>query len=263
MPRAPSEKKAVAEKLFKKGLKLADIAKKLDVPEGTVRSWKNRSKWDNKSIEGQKCNVANDDVQSNATLQKKKRGGQQGNKNSVGHLSSVPKMNKNAEKHGAFSKIYFKDIEDDEWELIRCMEDTEEKQLILQLQLFAVRERRLMSSIKKYRELETENHGLFVEGVSKTKKVEDITDIEGESLKSGKYKKVTETTLTHTKAVMGSIVTLEAELTKIQKAKTKAIEALAQIRAEKQKTEGEMDGSGAVDDWIDAVLGEDAGSDGV
>lgn len=32
------------------GIKLVDIAKELKVPEGTIRSWKNRYKWD--------CNVA-------------------------------------------------------------------------------------------------------------------------------------------------------------------------------------------------------------
>ena len=113
MPRAPSEKKAEAEKLFKKGLKLAEIAKKLDVPEGTVRSWKNRGKWGEKLLQKDNCNVAKED-EKNATLQKKKRGGQQGNKNSAGHASSVPKRNKNAEKHGAFSKLYFADIDEEE-----------------------------------------------------------------------------------------------------------------------------------------------------
>ncbi|EOS22016.1 MAG: hypothetical protein K1W27_07040 [Lachnospiraceae bacterium] len=66
MPRAPSEKKAEAEKLFKKGLKLAEIAKKLDVPEGTVRSWKNRGKWGEKPPR-----------KINATLQKKMKKGMQ------------------------------------------------------------------------------------------------------------------------------------------------------------------------------------------
>ena len=50
MPRAASDKKRTAEKLFRAGMKLADIAKKLEIPEGTVRSWKNREGWD--------CNVA-------------------------------------------------------------------------------------------------------------------------------------------------------------------------------------------------------------
>lgn len=258
MPRAPSEKKAAAEKLFKKGLKLADIAKKLDVPEGTVRSWKNREKWSKKSPPKEQCNVAKEGEKSNATLQKKKHGGQPGNKNSVGHVASVPKRNKNAEKHGAFSKLYFKDIDEDEWELISCMEDTEEGQLLLQLQLFSIRERRLMNSIRKYRDMEINNQGLAVEGVSKTKKVEDLTNIDGESIETGKYKKITETTITNTKAVISSIVTLEAELTKIQRAKTKAIETLTQMRIEKEKLIKDSNNNDTIDDWMSAILEEDA-----
>lgn len=256
MPRAPSEKKSEAEKLFRKGMKLADIAKKLDVPEGTVRSWKNRGRWDEKISAKDKCNVAKDDEKSNATLQKK-RGGQQGNKNAVGHAPSIPKRNKNAEKHGAFSQIYWDTLDEEEWDLIDNMDDAEEQQLILQLQEFSIRERRFMKNIKRFRDMEKENHGLAVEGVSKTKKVEDLTDIDGEIIGSGKYKKVTETTITHTKAVMNSIVTLETELTKVQKAKTKAIETLAKLRLEKQKLNGENNGNDAVNDWILSMMEED------
>ena len=36
--------------MFLAGMKLIEIAKKLDLPEGTIRSWKNRQKWN--------CNVA-------------------------------------------------------------------------------------------------------------------------------------------------------------------------------------------------------------
>lgn len=247
MPRAPSDKKAEAEKLFKKGIKLIDIAKKLDVPEGTVRSWKNRGKWNVKSPKKDNCNVAKNGLKSNATLQKKKQGGQQGNKNSVGHTSSVPKRNKNAETHGAYSKVYWDTLDDEELGLVKSMDDTEELQLIMQLQMFAVRERRLMKSIKRYREMETENHGLSIEAVSKTKKIEDLTDIEGESISSGKYKKVQETTITHTKAVIKAIMALEAELTKVQRAKTKAIETLARIRLENKRLENKIERGAIID----------------
>ena len=80
MPRKPDKRIIKAKELYKKGQKLIEIANRLGVPEGTVRSWKNRYKWD--------CNVA-----------KTKRGGQPGNKNATG-----PPGNKNAEKHGFFSK---------------------------------------------------------------------------------------------------------------------------------------------------------------
>lgn len=257
MPRAPSDKRAEAEKLFKKGMKLTDIAKKLDVPEGTVRSWKNRGKWNVKSSKKDNCNVAKNEINSNATLQKKKRGGQQGNKNSVGHTSSVPKRNRNAETHGAYSKVYWDTLDNEELGLVESMDDTEELQLIMQLQMFAVRERRLMKSIKRYREMETENHGLSIKSVSRTKKLEDLANIEGEILGTEKYKKVTETNVTNTEAVINSIMILEAELTRVQKAKTKAIEVLSKYRLEKVKIESESAGNDVVDDWIAGVLGED------
>lgn len=45
MPREPNPKIEQAKKLFRQGKKLIEIAEQLEVPEGTVRSWKNRYKW--------------------------------------------------------------------------------------------------------------------------------------------------------------------------------------------------------------------------
>jgi len=62
MARAPNEKVIKAEELFKKGYKLIEISKKLDIPEGTIRSWKNRYNWDddnNATLQKNKRNVAN------------------------------------------------------------------------------------------------------------------------------------------------------------------------------------------------------------
>lgn len=255
MPRAPSDKRAEAEKLFHKGMKLIDISKKLGIPEGTIRSWKNRGKWGEKYSKKNLCNVAKNEAGGNATLQKKKRGGQPGNRNAEGSKGgSAPLRNKNAETHGAFSKVYWDALDEDELDLIDDMDDAEEQQLIMQLQMFSVRERRLMRSIKKYRELETENHGLAVKAVSKTKKLEDVTDFDGKSVCDGKYKKVTETSATHTESVMNSIMTLEAELTKVQRAKTKAIEALSRLRTESQKMKNGETGNDIVKTWAQKVL---------
>jgi uncharacterized protein YjcR len=92
MARAPDERIKRAFELYQKGYKLIEIASQLNIPEGTVRSWKNRYKWDNATLQSDKRNVA------------KAKGGQPGNKNSKGHKASVPLENKNAEKHGFFSK---------------------------------------------------------------------------------------------------------------------------------------------------------------
>lgn len=90
MPRAPDERVGRAKDLFDQGMKLVEIAKTLSVSEGTVRSWKSRYKWDNATLQKKKRNVA------------KHKGGQPGNKNALGH--GAPEQNKNAEKHGFFSK---------------------------------------------------------------------------------------------------------------------------------------------------------------
>lgn len=76
-----------AFEMYKNGMKLIEIASQLNVPEGTVRSWKNRNKWD-ATLQKSKRNVA-----------KRKKGGQPGNKNATG-----PPGNKNSEKYGFFSK---------------------------------------------------------------------------------------------------------------------------------------------------------------
>ena len=93
MPRKPDKRIEQAQVLYLKGLKLVDIARQLDLPEGTIRSWKNRYKWNNggnATLQKSKCNVAN------------KKGAQPGNKNASGH--GAPKKNSNAEKHGLFRK---------------------------------------------------------------------------------------------------------------------------------------------------------------
>lgn len=76
-----------AKEMFLAGMKLIEIAKAFDLPEGTIRSWKNRQKWD--------CNVA----KGESNVAKRKRGGQPGNHNATG-----PPGNHNAEKHGLFRK---------------------------------------------------------------------------------------------------------------------------------------------------------------
>ena len=92
MPRAPDERVSKAKELYKTGMKLVEIASQLNLPPGTVRRWKSTYEWDSERSE-KKSERSN-----------RKKGGQPGNKNSVGHAPSVPMKNKNAETHGFFSK---------------------------------------------------------------------------------------------------------------------------------------------------------------
>lgn len=58
MPKAKDARADKAFEMYKQGLKLIEIANQLGIDEGTVRSWKNRYKWDDGG---------------NATLQKKEK----------------------------------------------------------------------------------------------------------------------------------------------------------------------------------------------
>lgn len=91
MARAPNENLEKAYKLYKKGLKLVEISKELDIPPGTIRRWKSTYKWNNERSE-------KDRERSN------KKGGQPNNKN--------------AEKHGFFSKY----LPEDTFDIIQNIE---------------------------------------------------------------------------------------------------------------------------------------------
>ena len=96
MPRIRSPERDKAFEIYKESggtLELVKIADQLGVPEGTIRGWKNKDKWEQQ---------INGTLQTETERSERKKGGQPNNKNAVGH--GAPPENKNAEKHGFFSK---------------------------------------------------------------------------------------------------------------------------------------------------------------
>ena len=81
-------------------INLKELADWVGVPYGTVRNWKRIDQWD-ESLE-------------------RKRGGQPGNRNSKGKKNAkgnhggAPRENKNAEKDGAYSAVFFDKLSDEE-----------------------------------------------------------------------------------------------------------------------------------------------------
>ena len=94
MPKAKDARADKAFEMYKQGLKLIDIANQLGVAEGTVRSWKNRYKWNG---------------ETNATLQKNKR--------------NVAKENKQAKK------VKKESVADEVEEVIKNADLTDKQQL--------------------------------------------------------------------------------------------------------------------------------------
>lgn len=90
--RAP-DVKASAKEDYLKGMKYKDLAEKYSVSLNTIKSWKQRYKWNRKGVH----------TNEKGRTQKGK-GGQPGNKNAVGNKGGALPGNKNAETHGFFSK---------------------------------------------------------------------------------------------------------------------------------------------------------------
>ncbi|MCR1522303.1 phage terminase small subunit [Clostridioides difficile] len=229
MARAPNKKEKEARKLYLKGLKLVEIAKKLDIPDGTVRRWKKTYNWDSERSE-------------NNNERSAKRGGQPNNKNAIG--SGAPLRNKNNFKHGIFEQIYFDTLTDKELELIKNKSNDKIYDLELEIDLLTIREHRHMSRIKEYTE---KTDGISLESVNKRR-----LEIKGNVLKNGQVQEEMETRGVSTFEV---IQKLEAELTKIQKEKAKNIERLQKLKMDKKRFELEIDNNNKDDSktWVEAI----------
>lgn len=105
MPKARNSKVDEALALYRQGLKLIDIARQLEIPEGTVRRWKCTYDWDGKKSERSQKEKPN----------ARKRGGQPGNRN-----RAAPPGNKRAEKFGFFSRY----LPEETLELMKITEDS-------------------------------------------------------------------------------------------------------------------------------------------
>lgn len=256
MARARSPDSIKAEEMFRSGMKLVEIAEKLGVPAGTVRRWKSTQKWE---VSGETKTERSEKKESKNKPNVRKPGAPKGNKNAVG--AGAPEGNKNAEKHGAYSSVYWDVLEPDELEMIDGIPTDEELLLIEQIQLFAVRERRIMKAINKYSAVKG---GQYVSGVINFEDRRKFkTPEEEESYKKAVEKKVKkgerlpgerQSIQTSTGSAIDLVSRLERELTSVQSKKTKAIEALSKLRIEKQRIAGDGKDNDVVKVWAEKVL---------
>ena len=224
MARAPDPKAAQAKEMFLAGKKLIEIAAALGVPEGTVRSWKNRYGWKN-------CNP-------NATLQSKcnvakKRGGQPGNKNAVGHGGTGPPGNKNAVTTGEFETLLFDCLLPEERRLADAVPVDKGQLLLQEIRLLTVREYRMLKRIDALRKSEERSEaagryeiavppGMTVIGYKAGIEKGKITDL-------GEYK-----------GILGQIQAIEDALTRVQARKQRAIETLHKFGFDDARLEIEL-----------------------
>ena len=109
--------------MYLKGMKLVEIASKLNLPEGTVRRWKSTHKWDNERSD------------KKSERSERKKGGQPGNRNAEGHGGTGPPGNKNAVRTGEFETLFFNTLNREEQQLTSMIGLDKEQLLLQEIQL--------------------------------------------------------------------------------------------------------------------------------
>lgn len=228
---------------WKAGMKYREIADKYGVSESTVKSWAARYWKQNtrRKVAKSEEKVAKDS-QKVATLN-----------SSLPKPRGAPKGNQNALKHGLRAKVYWDVLTEDELALLSEIDlNNEEVMLEEQIIIFTLRERRLLKTIAIFKA--QANDETVTQQVSNRHLVTEGNFVDVLTQKQSQ----TETT-TKTIATFDVIVRLEAELTKVQAKKTKAIEDLAKLRLA-LKREVSDNQKQLVDDWVTALLeGDDDG----
>lgn len=202
MARAPDARMEQARELFLEGKKLIEISELLRIPEGTIRSWKNRYDWDNATLQ-KKRNVA------------KRKGGQPGNKNALG--AGAPENNKNAVTTGEFETLLFDCLDPEEQRLAQAVPEDKQKLLMQEIQLLTVRECRMLKRIENLRQA-------------------DFTTV---SKKTG-IEKGKMTDLSEDRATLGQIQNIEDALTRVQARKQAAIDSLHRYGVDDARLEIEL-----------------------
>lgn len=127
----------IARKSRGEEVSLRELAQELGASYQTVRNWKTADRWDE-------------------ALPKRKRGGQPGNRNSAGKRNAAgshpgaPAGNKNAEKDGAYSAVFFDMLTEEERELVARTPLGSREALEHEMQILKFREHRIMTKIAEY-----------------------------------------------------------------------------------------------------------------
>ena len=253
--RAPTDENLREQVLaeYRNGAKPKALSEKSGISINTIKSWIKREK------ARQVSKKQDAPPKGKGAPPKRKKGAPVGNKNSVG--AGAPIGNHNAQKHGGYSAVYWDVLTEEEKELIEGAPTDEEALLIEQIQLFAVRERRLMQAINKY---SAAKGGQYVSGVISLEEKRKFKDQEdAEKYRQAVDKKVRKgerlpgerhSIQTNTGATIDLVVRLEKELTSIQNKKTKAIDTLVRFRLENRKQGSAEKGNELVDDWISSMM---------
>lgn len=155
-------KKAYVERRSKgEKVNLRELAEQLGANYKTLREWKRKDAWDDAVTEpaASKRKGTRQTPPKDAGP-KKKRGGQPGNKNSKGKRNAAgshkgaPKGNHNAEKDGAYSRVFLDMLPDEELDLIDRTPLEVREALEQEMKILKYRERKILAKIEGYESAE-------------------------------------------------------------------------------------------------------------
>lgn len=107
-----------------------------------------------------------------------------GNQYAVGNRGGgAPLGNKNAEKHGAYSRITFEDLTEEEWQILAGANYGVEQLLLEEIALLQIRERRIMALIRVYSSM---GSGMAITGMDRRETKREFDSDEEQK----QYKKV-------------------------------------------------------------------------
>lgn len=278
-----SEERKAAEKKYLDSdgkEKLVKIAADFQLPASRIRKWKTLDKWDEKlklkkmehspeqKVERSTLVVPASRSSQKVTSSPRKKGAPKGNKNAKGS-PGPPNPSKNGSKHGVYSQPYWDFLDEDEKEIAEDLPSDEEQILIQQINFYALRERRIMKAIAKYR---SEKAKVYIDSVTKTetkrsfKSEEEKQEYEdriqakvdsGDRLPGEMYSLVT-----NTQAVDNVLLRWEKELSSVQRDKTAAVTALYKLRIEKAAAEEAGQGTDVALAWTNMLLGTEGSGNG-
>lgn len=271
-PRGPdtdrrSEERKKAEKLYldnNGNIRLVELAENLGLPDNKIRKWKSMDKWESKlhpvSAKDAPQKSVERSIKDKGSVPPK-RGAPKGNQNAKGGRGNPnPKSPPDVTKHGGYSAVYWDVLDDEEKGLIEEIAKDEETLLLEQIQLFSVRERRIMQAINKYRNAK-EPVAISYSSRSESKRSFDSEEDKRIYEERQRAKIVADKLLpghsydvsTQTENKDNIIARLESELSNVQAKKTKAIDTLARLHLEKQKLAGNTTGNEMVRAWAEKV----------
>lgn len=128
--RDAARKEYIARRKKSSEVNLKELAGELGVKYETLRHWKSVDKWE--------------------TQVKRAKGAQPGNKNAKGNTGGAPNGNRNAEKDGAYSAIFFDQLDQNELDIFNGAPRNGVEALKHEMGILKLREKRILDKIREY-----------------------------------------------------------------------------------------------------------------